>query len=143
MKKFTKFIGKFPFSGKISIRSLVFSLYQSTTVVERRKSYLRLVALLVLFVLVHGVQAGMGVQVLGFDSPIWAKAISGLYALINICVVLAQVHLGFRTTQFFFKGLFPRRRRSYVEYSGAEANVMCTVTLGGQIIFLLLYLLYK
>lgn len=141
MKWFTKFVGRLPLSGKMPIRLLVFGLYHSTTAVERRKSYLYILTILVFFVLLHVVQAIMGIQVLGFNSPIWAKAISGLYALVNVFVVLTQLHLGFRTTRFFFRGLYPRSKRSYIDYSGAE--VAMAVTLVGQIVFLSLYSIYK
>ena len=143
MKWFTKFVGRLPFAGKMSIRPLVFGLYHSTTAVERRKSYLYILTLLVFFVLLHAVQARMGIQALGFNSPIWAKAISGLYALANVFVVLTQLHLGFRTTRFFFGGLYPRSKRSYVDYSGAEVEIMLAVTIGGQIVFLSLYSIYR
>lgn len=143
MKWFSKFVGRLPFAGKMSIKPLVFALYQSTTSIERLKSYISILILLIFFVLLHTVQARMGIQALSFNSPIWAKAISGLYALANIFVVMTQLHLCFRTTRFFFVGLYPRRKRSYAGYSGDEMMTMLVVTLVGQIVFLSLYSLYK
>jgi hypothetical protein len=143
MKWFTKLVGRLPFAGKMSIRPLVFGLYHSTTAIERRNSYLRILRLLAFFVLLHAVQTEMGIQALGFDSPIYAKAISGLYVLANVLVILTQLHLVFRTTRFFFSGLYPRSKRGYVGYSGAEMAIMLAVTIGGQIVFLSLYILYR
>lgn len=143
MKSFAKFISRLPFTGKISIKQLVFGLYQATTPEERRRSYLKLAALLVLFILPHAVQMKMGISALGFNSPIWAKGVSALYALANSCVVLTQIHLGYRTTRFFFWGLYPRAKRSYAKHSGTEVAIIRAVTLGGQIIFLSLYNLYR
>lgn len=143
MKGFAKLIGRLPFAGKMSIKSLVFGLYQSTTREERQWSYAKLAGLLVLFILLHGVQMKMGIRALEFDSPIWAKVVSAIYAIANFCVVLTQIHLGYRTTRFFFRGLYPRVKRSYTEHSGTEVAIMLVVTLGGQIIFLSQYLWYS
>lgn len=143
MKEFARFIGMLPFAGKMTIRPLVYRFYQSTTKTERRRSYLHLVVLLVFFVLFHAVQAKMGVQALSFNAPTWVKAISGLYALANICVVLTQMYLGFRATNFLFKGLYPRTNRSHPKWTDVEVVTILAVTLGGQIVFLLLYSLYK
>lgn len=139
MKGFTKFIGRLPFAGKMSIKPLVFGLYQSTTQEERQWAYAKLAGLLVAFILLHGVQMTMGVEALEFDSPIWAKVVSALYAIVNFCVVLTQLHLGYRTTRFYFKGLYPKTKRGYTEHSGNEVAIMLAVTLGGQIIFLSQY----
>jgi hypothetical protein len=48
MKSFTKLIGRLSFAGKMPIKPLVFGLYNATTLEERRGSYPKLAALLVL-----------------------------------------------------------------------------------------------
>lgn len=143
MKGFTKLIGRLPFTGKMSIKPLVFGLYQSTTREERLWSYAKFASFLVLFILLHGVQMKMGIRALEFDSPIWTKVVSAIYAIVNFCVVLIQIHLGYRTTRFFFRGLYPRAKRGYTEHSSTEVAIMLAVTLGGQIIFLSQYLWYS
>ncbi len=143
MRSFAKFIGRLPFVGKMSIKPLVFALYQSTTPEERRWNYFKLASFLTLFILLHGVQMQMGITALKFDSPVWAKIVSAFYGVTNFCVVLTQIHLGYRTTRFFLKGLYPRVRRNYTKHSGSEVAIMLAVTLGGQIIFLSQYLWYS
>ena len=142
MKSFAKLIGKLPFAGKLAIRPTIFSFYQSVTERERRRNYLWLLLLFVSFVLLHGVQAKMGIEALGFDSPIWAKMVSALYAAANICVIVTQIYLGFRVTRFVFTAPYPRMRRKGNDYSAKQANTMLVVTLGGQVIFLILYCWY-
>ena len=142
MKSFAKFIGRLPFSGKMSIKPLVFGLYQSTTWEERQWNYAKLAGFLVLFILIHGVQMTIGIRALEFESPVWAKVVSAFYAIANFFAVLTQVYLGYRTTRFFFRDLYPRVKRSYTEHSGTEVAIMHIVTLGGQIIFFSQYLWY-
>ncbi|KKR35404.1 MAG: hypothetical protein UT67_C0002G0028 [Candidatus Magasanikbacteria bacterium GW2011_GWA2_40_10] len=146
MNSFTRFVGKLPLSGKMLIRPALFGLYQSTTLSERRLKYWSLIIFFSFFVFVHGLQAALGVEALGFESPVWTKTIFGLYALVNISVVLAQISLGLRATQFFFKkgnGSFSPKRKRYINYSKSEVKTMLVVTLGGQIIFILFYTWYS
>jgi hypothetical protein len=143
VRKFAKFIGELPFVGKMTIRPFVYSFYQSKTETERQRSYLHLMILLVFFVLFHAVLGWMGLQMFGFVAPIWVRVAGGLYALANICVVLTQIYLGFRVTKFLFDGLYPRTNRVRPEWNSAEALTMVSVTIGGQIVFFLLYSLYK
>ncbi|MEK7514468.1 MAG: hypothetical protein AAB587_01455 [Patescibacteria group bacterium] len=143
MKSFAKLVGMLPFIGKMLIRPYVFNLYQSTRGEERRWSYVYLMVLLVLLTLFHGVLAKMGIRALSFDSPIWVKAISALYTITNICVILSQIYLGFRATCFFLRARENRAWRNDTGYSAAEAVTMIAVTLAGQIIFFSLYLWYS
>ena len=143
MKRFAKLIGRLPFAGKMTIRPFIFTLYHSTTMEERKRSYLRFVVLIIFFVLLHGVQAEMGIRALSFNSPLWAKAISGLYAIANISVVLTQIYLGFKATRFRFCAPLPRAKRKDDGYSSADALIMMAVTLGGQILFLFFYNWYR
>jgi hypothetical protein len=143
MREFARFINILPLSGKITIRPLVYRFYQSTTETERGRRYLHLVVIIAFSILLHAVQAKMGIQALNFNAPTWAKAISGIYALTNICVVLTQIYLGFRATIFSFKGLYPRTKRSHPDYTGVQVIVMLAVTLGGQIVFFLIYSSYN
>jgi uncharacterized membrane protein YhaH (DUF805 family) len=142
MKSFAKLVGKLPLIGKLLIRPYVFNLYQSMTSRERRRNYIHLMVLLVLFILFHGVLAKMGIRALSFDSPMWVKVISVLYAIANICVILSQIYLGFRATHFFLKAPL-RAGKNDCGYSDAETVVMIIVTLGGQIVFFSLYLWYS
>jgi len=143
VKSFVKLIGRLPFAGKIPIRPFVFGLYQSTTTAKRRRSYLWLMALLVLLVVAYGAGARMGVRALSFDSPTWAKAISVAYVVVNACIILTQIYLGFRATRFCLRASYPRVKRSNTGYSYAEIAVMFVVTSTGQFMFFLLYFLYN
>ncbi|NTW13930.1 MAG: hypothetical protein HGA31_02770 [Candidatus Moranbacteria bacterium] len=143
MTSFTKFIGKLPFSGKLAIRPLAYRFYLSTTSSERKRSYLALLALLAFYVLTHAVQAEMGTEILRQDSPIWAKVIAGIYAVVNTCVTLTQIHLCLRATHYLFLGHYPRIQRSVPEWSDAETKRMVSVTFIGQAIFLVVYILFK
>jgi hypothetical protein len=142
MKSFSKFVGRFPFSGKVSIRMLAFGLYHSTSTTARRWNYFFLMALLILFVVLHGVQMKMGIEALYFESPVWAKVISATYAFANFSVALTQAYLIWRVTRFFLRGLYPRMKRRCIEYSGNEVAVMFAVTIAGQIIFVSQYIHY-
>ncbi len=143
MRSFTRFVDKLPFAGKMSIKPLVFSLYQSTTRFERKKKYRNLSIFLFLFALLHVVQLNMGIQALHFTSPVWAKVVSFLYAAANFAVVVTQFHLLYRVTRFYFKGSYPRGKVSYCEHTGTEMLTMLAVTLIGQIIFLSQYNWYN
>lgn len=143
MKGFSKFIGKLPFAGKIWIRPLALKVYQSTTASERRQKFLYLMAILVLFVLSHAIQAMAGIYALSFDSSFWAKAISALFAVVNVCVVLTQIYLGIRVTHFCICAPYPRVKRTGNNYSTVEVVTMFAVTSSGQIIFCLFYLWYR
>jgi hypothetical protein len=143
MESFAKLIGKLPFAGKIAIRLIIFSFYQSMTAQKRRWNYLWLMLLLVFFVLFHGVQAQMGIEALSFDAPYVVKVVSALYAVANVCVVLTQMYLGFRATHFLFCAPYPRMQRRDRGYSAANTAIMFAITLGGQTIFCFLYNLYS
>ena len=143
MKRFAKLIGMFPFCGKLTIRPFVFGIYQSTTGGGRWKNYAALMVVLLLFILLHGLQAKMGVEALNFSAPIWVRGVAGLYALINACVVLTQIHLVFRATYFSLAKPLAKEKRVYYCHSEAEKLKMIVITLGGQIVFLLIYILYK
>lgn len=109
----------------------------------RRFSYLGVVVLLSYFVYAHTSQAWDGLQVLGFNAPIWAKAIGGLYALVNASVVVAQVSLLIRATRFFWKAPFPRTTRKSPLYTLSEFLLVSAVTIGGQAVFWSVYHSYK
>jgi hypothetical protein len=143
MKKFAKFVGKFPFAGKMSIRPLIFNLYQTTSETERRHTFLCLMGLLVVFIFFHALQARMGIQALKFESPNWAKLIFALYAIINISVVITQIYLCYRAIRFYVLAVFPQRKRGYNDYPAKESIKMVIVTLSGQFIFLSFYFLYQ
>ena len=142
MKKFVKFVGRFPFAGKLTIRPLVFGLYQSDTREERRWRFGLCCVFLGLFIYFHMAQAWLGIRVLQHDAPTWAWIVSALYAAINLSVVIAQAHLAYRSTRFFLTGAYPRMHRAYARYSPVEALGMFIVTLSGQMFFMWQYKLY-
>ncbi len=143
MKGFAKFIAKLPLMGKLTIRPLVFGVYQSTNTTERANRYLWFMVVLVLYLLLHAVQAIIGINALGFNSPVWVKVICALYAFINACVVLAQFYLGYRVTRFNLGNTYPRTERSYDDHSDTEVLIMKIVTIGGQTVFLSLFFWYR
>jgi len=142
MKSFFRFIGMLPFIGKIGIKLLVYHFYQSMTASERKQSYLHLIVFLAYSILLHATQAMVGIQALSFNSPLWVKVISGLYAIINICVILTQAYLGLRITNFWRRGMCPRTNKAMPEWTISEVATMLAVTFGGQIFFITLYLWY-
>ena len=143
MRSFVRFVNRLPLAGKLAIRPFIFSLYQSTTKKERRRRYLSVLILFGFLFCTHVYQAWSGFRVFSFNAPIWAKAIGGLYALVNASVVVAQVSLLIRATRFFWKGAFPRTKyRQCRLFSSSEALTMMVVTLGGQIVFGLTYFAY-
>lgn len=143
MKSLAKLIGKLPFAGKMSVRRKISALYQSTTAGARRQNYLYFMVFLAIFVLLHAVQACMGIETMSFDAPLWVRGIGAFYATVNICVSLTQVYLGFRATRFCLCAPYPRTVKKDDGFTDAQATAMVAVTLGGQILFLLLYLRYK
>ncbi len=143
MKKVANLVSRLPFIGKLKIGSLIFAFYFSMDKSERRQKYLSLMIFLVIFVLTHVVQLYAGIQAMSFHSPAWAKVISFLYAAANFGVVLTQTYLAFRSTVFFFKEKYPKRRRFYKEYSDDEIKTMFFVTLLGQAIFFIQYFFFK
>lgn len=143
MKSFTMFINNIPFSGKVVIRPLAFNFYHSVSLKERFRSYVALIALLLFYILAHGVQALMGLELVKAYAPTWAKVIGTVYAVINLCVTLVQIHLVYRVTCFFRRGLFPRLKRHYVDYSISAQCAMVCFTLAGQLVFLFPYLAIK
>ncbi len=143
MKKVANLVSRLPFVGKLCIGQLIFALYFSMDKFERRKKYLMLMILLMTFILGHAVQLNMGIQAMSFRSPVWAKVISFLYAAANFGVVLTQIYLTFRSTVFFFKERYPKRRRSYKECSYGEIFTMLIVTSLGQAVFFMQYSYFK
>lgn len=142
MKRFTKIIGKLPLSGKVAIRQLVFGIVQSTTWEVRKRYYIGFMILLTISIPVHGMQLLLGLIALGFNSPIWARIVSVLYALVNLCVILTQAYLGYRMIRFVSRQLYSQVKRNYIDYSFDKSLTMTAITLGCQLIFLLQFFLY-
>lgn len=143
MRWFIRFVNSLPLAGKMTIRAVVFPFYQSTTKEDRRLYYALTMALLAFLIVVHAVQALMGFQLaVLLHCPAWARAIGGVYALVNVSVVLVQSHLAFRVTRFLFKGTYPRRLRSYERYSSRDLLKMGAVTVIGQAVMLAVYFHY-
>lgn len=143
MKKFARLIGRLPFCGKLAIQPLTFKLYESMTVKERKHNYLKLCALLVIFILCHVSQVRMGFNGWSFNAPIPFKIASALYAIINASVVLTQIYLTYRVSRFFFCSPLPRAKREYALYPPKEVLLMLLVTYGGQIVYQVFYSKFK
>jgi len=92
--------------------------------------------LLVFFILAHAIQAMIGIQAVGFNSSAWVKVIAGFFAFGNFVVILAQIHLYIRVKRFFYRGLFSKGKRSYMDYSKTQVVAMITTTAGLQAIFI-------
>lgn len=143
MKKFARCIGALPFLGRMKIRPYTYRFYQSESKEGRLFHYTRLKLLLIFFVILHACFVGLGIHALSFNAPILAKGIYVTYALINMSVVLVQVHLYLRARVFWSKDLYSRGNKSHPKWSSLEERAMWTVTLGGNLIFIICYFLYR
>ncbi|PWU24001.1 hypothetical protein C5B42_01100 [Candidatus Cerribacteria bacterium 'Amazon FNV 2010 28 9'] len=135
MKRFIRFINSLPFCGKVAIQPVVYHLYESTTRKERRLWFVGLVILLGNLVYFHSANAIAGLQVVMHAPPLWAGVICGIYALANICVVMAQIALGIRAFKFLLKGSYSRVKRQHKLTPLNEVIFMVVVTAGGQLLF--------
>lgn len=140
MKRFATLVGRFPLAGKIPIKPIVFCLYQSTSRYERTYSYTQLLVLLLLLIALHLFQVWIAYTVLASPTPVWVQLVSVLYILANGCVIMAQAHLWYRATAFYFSGTAYRQKmRTYRPHSEAEVQLMLGVTFGIQILFYGIY----
>ena len=143
MKKFARFVGRFPFAGKLAIRPLVFLFYESRTRAQCRFRYSVVATFILVFAMMHEAQIRSGWRLLQAADLFLIKAFSFLYVFANVCSVIVQFYLTWRMTRFLMVGSFPRRKKALVRlYSMAEAGVMLTVTLGVQFFFIFLYRLH-
>lgn len=82
----------------------------------------------------------VGVEAFRFDSLVWAKTISAAYIMVNLCVVMVQIHLVYRAARFYFKRLYPKTKKDYIWYSFNEIITMFLVTSAGQVVFFIQFL---
>ena len=143
MKTFVRLVSALPFSGKIGISPSYYKFLGSRTKSDQISNYYLLLLLLVVMVLCHGVQAQMGFEALSFNSPVWAKVISMIYAAVNILVVVVQAYLIYQTTVHLFKGRLCKTERPIHGFTSSEVLTAFLVTLGGQIAFLVPYIIYS
>ena len=145
MKGFAKFVSWFPLCGKITLRPLLFDVYQSTTTTARQKNYLQALFVLILVILLHSAAAITGfAYVVRGHAPLWAKVYAMGFAAVNTCVTLTQIYLVWRMTAFVMtEKRFLRRQMLAPEYSPHERDVMLAVTLAGIAIFIALIAYYR
>lgn len=110
---------------------------------ERRWNYLCSLSLLIFFILIHALQAQMGIEALSFHSPLWVKIIVAVYALVNISVLITQAYLALRITRSLFTSPCARKKRTAPLWTIGEVLTTVVVTFGGQMIFRCYYLYYK
>ena len=143
MKKIIGFINRLPFAGKTYTKECAFRLFcQSMTKKERLENWLSLMMWLTFSIFFHALTGFLGLYMLQSNAPLFAKAIFGIYALANACAVLAQMHLAWRSTLFFFTGKYPKRKKTWKDFSSEEVITMAIITMGGISIFLATYLMY-
>jgi hypothetical protein len=138
VKKFVYAVNSMPFSGKIGLGIVAHSYWNATSIKAKSRSFVVLLLLLAIFIFGHGLQASMAFQALQTSQSILLSIVFITYGLVNIAVVIAQIHLLFRALRLLTKRL-PKRARKYVEM-GCGTEILCVVvTLLGQIIFLIAY----
>jgi len=142
MRGFVYFINGIPFCGKLPIRYLLLMCFQSETEILRRHNGLALLFVLATFIFGHTLQAVLGIEALGFKSPVWAKIIFGLFTTANLCVAVAQIYLAFRVKHFFFDRPFLQTRKTLSTYSFGESVKMLVITFFCHMIFCSTYNLF-
>jgi hypothetical protein len=143
MKKFAKFISSLPFSGKIALGKLVFAVYFARTFSERKRAFIKVLVILILFLLGHTQQALMGFEGIHSHAPIWIMPIFFLYFLTNTGVVITQIYVTYRVTKFYLGNNYPKENKNILKkISEKSAKRMSIFTWLGQIIFIVPYIIY-
>jgi len=145
MKRFARFVSSLPFSGKIAVRPALYNVYLSTTTWERRKHFGYAVGFLIAMALIHAFIASMAASfTMQAVAPVFVKAYTALFALINASVALTQTYLTWRVVRFYFsRKPFPRSYRMAPDYDDEECRFMVFVTLTGGLLFILVTILFS
>jgi hypothetical protein len=104
-----------------------------------------LLAVLGFFIVAHGYQAHMGTEIMLLSStPLLIKLVGFLYAGVNLGVVLAEMYLVVRAIKIRSCNRYITRQPS-VKYSWGSKEMLTSVvvTLGGQLIFGAVYIIYN
>lgn len=137
MKRYSKFVGKLPFSGKIAIKECLVNLYTQETLKDRLKVFSGVVLFLLLFIFAHLMQSSMGVTLFLTTDFVAVKIMALVYAAVNLMVSIEQVYLLIRSTYFIIRTRKSMRIGKSREAKTTKREVVLAVivTLAGQIIF--------
>lgn len=140
MKRFARFIGKLPFSGKYPVRDSMIDVVRSSTPEERRIAAIKCLSFLALYVALHAFQLWLGVRLVRVSTDLLPKSVGVVFALVNFCVVLTQSYQFCRMVK-----LLIRRRGKYYCGGGnrgkfygtvSERLMAASITVAGQAVFL-------
>ncbi len=140
LKRLSIFVNSLPLGGKLNIRKYLYSAYSGSPEQRLTKS-LFAIFILIVMILGHGVQVIMGLALMnkGVSLPVTLVGLS--YMVVNAMVVYTQCILFIRLIIHLIR--FRNRGYSVINpkpYSFGYQLLCMVVTLGGQIVFGLVYI---
>jgi hypothetical protein len=138
----SNWVNRLPFAGKLSLRPVVLAVYTADKKTKKLKA-LGAFLLLSLFIVAHSSQVQLGVRGYSNHDLIPIKGFFLIYALANVLVTYTQCIIFSRLLVHLFRSKDKRSRHLssgiFQEYRPSYALTCILVTLGGQVIFGLLY----